>query len=211
MTEERLRKLLEPFVAGMPEETAALAELYPRLLTYLELLLRWNAKTNLTAVREAEAVVTRHFGEGLFAAGRLASWLRAVDATLLDLGSGAGFPGVPIQLVYPGLAVCLAESQGKKASFLREVVRVLELKTEVWAGRVEDMQAARRFAVVTLRAVDHMQEAILAGAARLAHGGILAELTSEARENPATLIAVSAPMPVPGSERRVLRLWSAAE
>src|SRR5260370_30861586 len=68
--------------------------LLPQLSTYLDLLLKWNARTNLTAIRDPEEIVRRHFGESLFAARHLGSC-----DTLLDLGSGAGFPGLPIALL----------------------------------------------------------------------------------------------------------------
>jgi len=71
-----------------------------------------------------------------------------------------------MQLFRPSLKVTLAESQNKKATFLREVVRTLGLETEVWGGRVEAMPAERRFDLVTLRAVDDMETALNAAAAR---------------------------------------------
>jgi len=110
---------------------------------------------NLTAIRDPEEIVRRHFGESLFVGGYVGDC-----STLLDYGSGAGFPGVPIQLLRPDVQVTLAESQGRKAAFLNEVVRSLGLRTEVWAGRVEGMEVGRRFDVVTLRAVDHMEQAV---------------------------------------------------
>ena len=109
-------------MSGQPSVPAGL---YQQLSAYLDLLLKWNARTNLTAIREPEEIVRRHFGESLFAgtAARRSALRR--DASLLDFGSGAGFPGLPIQLLLPDLRVTLAESQGKKASFLREAVRTL--------------------------------------------------------------------------------------
>src|SRR6202022_891918 len=104
-------------------------QLWAQLSTYLDLLLKWNARTNLTAIREPEEIVRRHFGESLFAGRQLGTC-----KTLLDFGSGAGFPGVPIQLLRPEIQVTLAESQNKKATFLRELVRTLGLKTEIWVG-----------------------------------------------------------------------------
>src|SRR5205823_10935323 len=93
--------------------------LYAQLSTYLDLLLKWNARTNLTAIRDPEEIVRRHFGESLFAAGHLpvedlgVSGPDSGPITLLDLGSGAGFPGLPIALLCPGVQVTLAESQNK--------------------------------------------------------------------------------------------------
>ena len=117
LSQDRIAILLAPYLSHCEP-------LIPQLEVYLELLVRWNAKTNLTSVRDPEEMVRRHFGESLFAAQHLGDPL---PPTLLDLGSGAGFPGIPIALAHPGVAVTLAESQGKKASFLREAVRTLSL------------------------------------------------------------------------------------
>src|ERR1700734_4453687 len=113
MEADRIAELLQPFTAG--------AELSPLLLQqlqrYLELLLRWNAQINLTAVRDPEQMVTRHFGESLFAARVLLGDGTAPSTSLADVGSGAGFPGIPIKLFAPEVDVTLIESQGKKATF----------------------------------------------------------------------------------------------
>ena len=94
----RIAELLAPFSGG----EALAPALLEQLQAYLDLLLHWNARMNLTAVRDPEAIVTRHFGESLFAARVL---LRdagaAACATLADVGSGAGFPGVPMKLFSP--------------------------------------------------------------------------------------------------------------
>jgi 16S rRNA (guanine527-N7)-methyltransferase len=167
LTDDRIATLLQPY---LPDASAVLCS---KLSIYLDLLLRWNARTNLTAVRDPEEIVGRHFGESLFTATHLPP-----ATTLLDFGSGAGFPGLPIQLFLPELSVTLAESQGKKASFLREAVRVLGLETEVWSSRVEAMPPARSFAVVALRAVDNMESALAEATRRAIPGGTLAILGS---------------------------------
>jgi 16S rRNA (guanine527-N7)-methyltransferase len=174
LSESAIADLLEPYLSDLP------VSLLPRLSTYLDLLLKWNARTNLTAIRDPAEIVRRHFGESLFAARHLNSPdLDSPDLdssntargalTLLDFGSGAGFPGLPIALLRPDIHVTLAESQNKKATFLREVVRTLALSTEVWSGRVESMPATRQFHTVTLRAVDNMTAAIAAAAPRATH------------------------------------------
>jgi 16S rRNA (guanine527-N7)-methyltransferase len=144
LSTEEIARLVAPYLERVPSGALVDAGLYERLRTYLELLLRWNARTNLTAVRDPEEMVRRHFGESLFAGCVLGECVGA-GAEVLDLGSGAGFPGVPVQLLLPSVQVTLAESQGKKVAFLREAVRGLGLGCEVWAGRVEAMPAARRF------------------------------------------------------------------
>jgi 16S rRNA (guanine527-N7)-methyltransferase len=183
LPESRIVTLLAPYIGDAPVP----ANLYAQLSTYLDLLIRWNARTNLTAIREPERMVERHFGESLFCGLQLASRLTPTS-TLLDFGSGAGFPGLPIQLLLPELRVTLAESQNKKASFLHEATRSLNLgHTKVWAKRVEDLPAEAVFDAVTLRAVDRMELAITAARQRIALDGwlvTLAEsLSPEASDN----------------------------
>jgi 16S rRNA (guanine527-N7)-methyltransferase len=159
------------------------AEIYNQLSTYLDLLLRWNAKTNLTAIREPEQIVTRHFGESLFAAGVLfPDEGPAAGTTLADLGSGAGFPGLPIKLAFPALQVTLIESQNKKATFLKEAIRALRLAgIEVYSGRAE--QWGRRADVVTLRAVEKFESILPVGVSLLAPGGRLCLLVGARQQD----------------------------
>jgi 16S rRNA (guanine527-N7)-methyltransferase len=156
--------------AGLPRLQAEVAE---KFAIYLELLVKWNAKLNLTAIREPSEIIRRHFVECV----QCALALPAV-ATLLDFGSGAGLPGIPIAIVRPEIRVTLGESQMKKAVFLREAVRVLGLNVEVFDGRVEGMASGRTFDAVTLRAVDRMAEATQAGLARMRAGGLLVVFTT---------------------------------
>jgi len=143
---DHIAELLAPYTEHLSAETLE------KLEVYLMLLLRWNQKTNLTAVRDPEMLVQRQIGESLFA-GRL---LNGAE-TLLDFGSGAGFPGIPLKLLHSGLRVTLAESQGKKTSFLREAVRTLGIDAEVWSNRVEALPLGSKFDLVALRAVDHTE------------------------------------------------------
>jgi 16S rRNA (guanine527-N7)-methyltransferase len=163
LTAVSIAALLGPYitVADVGLDEAAWAGICEQLAIYLELILRWNSRINLTAIREPEEIVRRHFGESLFVGVRLGEC-----GTLLDFGSGAGLPGVPIQLLRPDVQVTLAESRQKKAAFLYEVVRSLGLRTEVWADRVEAMPESRRFDVVAMRAVDDMRAAMDAAARR---------------------------------------------
>ncbi len=156
---------------------AGLAELPPgtgdRLAAYLGLLLKWNSKLNLTAVREPAEIVRRHLVECIQCAQVLPN-----VGTLLDFGSGAGLPGVPIAVVRPEIRVTLGESQGKKAAFLREVLRTLGLNAEVFDQRVEEMPAERLFDAVTLRAVDKMADAVQEAVQRVRVGGWLVVFTT---------------------------------
>jgi 16S rRNA (guanine527-N7)-methyltransferase len=190
LSTERIAELLAPYLG----ESTPSPHLYTQLSEYLDLLLRWNARTNLTAIREPEEIVRRHFGESLFAAVHLQA-----ATTLLDFGSGAGFPGLPTQLYHPTLNVTLAESQGKKASFLREAVRTLGLTTEVFASRVESMPIARKFHIVTMRAVDNMEAARAAALPRVSPGGYLITLAGYAPTGSATTV-----IPMPESKQTQL-------
>lgn len=197
-----------PEVAAILSETGSPVEsgLAESLATYLSLLLKWNARTNLTAIREPREIVLRHFADSLYAARQLAPSTR----TLLDFGSGGGFPGIPIALSRPEIHVTLAESQNRKAAFLREAARTLALNAEVWAQRVESMPPAQRFDVVTLRAVDQMVSACRTAALRVAPGGSLLLFTTLrlAGSIRAAIPGVSwqPPIPLPHSDQGLLLL-----
>lgn len=172
---------------------------------FLSLFLRWNARMNLTSVRDQDGILARHFVESIACAQGLPAGIE----TLLDFGSGAGFPGIPIALCRPEIAITLAESQGKKAAFLQEAVRVLGLSAKVHAGRAEAL--ATQFDCVTLRAVDRMELAVQAGAGLVRPGGWLALMTTGAEL--ARLQAAAGaefswaePAPLPGGEDRVMVL-----
>lgn len=189
LSESRLADILAPYLGGATVPSS----LYPHLSAYLDLLLKWNGRTNLTAIRDPETIVQRHFGESLFTGLQLASRLTP-SASLLDFGSGAGFPGLPIQLLMPGLHVTLGESQNKKATFLREAIRTLSLPhTEVWSARIEEMPSTRTFDAVTLRAVDRMDLALAAARPRVAPGGWLVTLA----ESPSATATDNIPLPSP--------------
>jgi 16S rRNA (guanine527-N7)-methyltransferase len=203
MTPESISDLLQPYV-DVSAEPSVVPPDWPRICSqlsiYLELILKWNARTNLTAIRQPEEIVRRHFGESLF----LASHVGACNS-LLDLGSGAGFPGIPVQLMRPDVRVTLAESQGKKSAFLREAVRSLELETEVWAGRVEAMPSERRFDVVALRAVDDMEAAVREAGVRASHRVlILASSRQSLHQTLANDFCIEEPIPLPQSSAGVL-------
>lgn len=196
LTESAIAELIAPYLPHPP------ASLLPQLSVYLDLLLKWNARTNLTAIRGPEEIVRRHFGESLFAARHLGPDTPDPGGfTLLDFGSGAGFPGLPIALLRPDIHVTLAESQNKKATFLREVVRTLAVSAEVWSGRVESMPAGRRFHTVALRAVDNMSTAIAAAAPRATHQ--LLVLAGSVPALPADF-SVEASVPIPNTAASTL-------
>jgi 16S rRNA (guanine527-N7)-methyltransferase len=180
-----------------------------RFQDYLSLLLRWNARVNLTAIRDEEGIVSRHFVESIACARSMPTGI----ATLLDFGSGAGFPGIPIALCRPEITVTLAESQGKKAAFLSEAVRVLEAPASVYSGRAEALRAV--FDCVALRAVDRMELAVHAASKLVRSGGWLALMTTSV-DIPALQEAAGAEfkwsrsLPLPGSEDRLIALGKRA-
>ena len=143
-----------------------------KLADYLALILRWNRRINLTAIREEDGILRRHFVESIAVARALPEGIH----TLLDFGSGAGLPGIPIALCRPEIEVTLAESQGKKAAFLREALRALSLQATVHSGRAEALQ--EYFDCVTLRAVDRMSDAVLSAGRLVKSGGWLALMTT---------------------------------
>jgi 16S rRNA (guanine527-N7)-methyltransferase len=168
METARIAELLAPFLEREELSPAQLQQ----LSDYLDLLLRWNAKTNLTSVRQPEEIVTRHFGESLF----LARNVKREDLrTAIDLGSGAGFPGIPLKIYSPQLAVTLIESQNKKGTFLNEVIRKLTLMSiNVFSGRAEE--SGLKADLVTLRAVEKFEAAVPVAVDLLSPCGTLALL-----------------------------------
>jgi 16S rRNA (guanine527-N7)-methyltransferase len=168
------RALDDAGLEGLSPETAA------RFEAYLDLLLRWNSRLNLTAVRERDAIIRRHFVECIQCAKSLPATPEGL--TLLDFGSGAGLPGIPIAICRPDIRVTLSESQKKKAAFLRESVRSLAVNAEVFDGRVEDLPLEWEFSIVTLRAVDKMVEACRIALARLAQQGWMVVFVTEKTE-----------------------------
>ena len=103
---------------------------------YMKILLAWNEKINLTAIRDPLEILYRHFCESMYAAVAVP----VENGRLADVGSGAGFPGIPLKIMRPGLQTFLIESNMKKATFLAEVLRNIELPdTRVLVSRYEEL------------------------------------------------------------------------
>lgn len=106
-------------------------------ITYEKELLEWNSKFNLTAIRDAESIRTKHFLDSLSC---IQAWKAIPPNCLIDVGTGAGFPGIPLKILYPNLKLTLVESVGKKAMFCQHIVRVLGLEhVDVIQARAEDL------------------------------------------------------------------------
>jgi 16S rRNA (guanine527-N7)-methyltransferase len=107
------------------------------LITYERELMEWNQKFNLTAIRDQESIRTKHFLDSLSC---VQAWQAQPPNRLVDVGTGAGFPGIPLKIIYPGMKITLVESVGKKAMFCQHIVRVLGLENvEVIQARAEDL------------------------------------------------------------------------
>ena len=115
--------------------------LSPRQMAQLAIfereLLEWNQKFNLTAIRDVEGIRSKHFLDSLSCS---LAWKEKIPRRLIDVGTGAGFPGIVLKLLYPALKLTLVESVGKKANFCTHMLQVLELdNVEVLSARAEDV------------------------------------------------------------------------
>jgi 16S rRNA (guanine527-N7)-methyltransferase len=233
--------------ARASEESAFLSpKQLHKISTYIDLLLHWNARINLTAVRQPEEIVTRHFGESLFAARHLFPGGTSAEAgfrpgqersfalpmelgshhpetvsarasandqpptadDVVDVGSGAGFPGLPIKIWAPHIHLTLIESNQKKSTFLREVARSLTLtNVDVFSARAEEYTIGSAD-VVTLRAVEHFETALPIAARLIAPSGRMAILVGSAQADAAPrltpALSWSPPRAIPLSARRIL-------
>jgi 16S rRNA (guanine(527)-N(7))-methyltransferase RsmG len=266
METARIAALLEPFL-----ESSLSPSQLDQISIYIDLLLRWNARINLTAIRKEEEIITRHFGESFFLARHLfptnrlsvarsllsanadtaqppaippspnpchperSHVIREADGAaeskdpypafssgptpgvltapsnpprVLDIGSGAGFPALPLKIWAPQIHLTLIESNHKKAAFLREAARTLTLtNVNVIAGRAETISA--RADVVTLRAVECFETILPLAATLLAPNGRLALLIGAAQLPhlaPLTSLKWCPPISVPQSHSRVLSI-----
>lgn len=199
----RISELLAPFLG---EEKLAESQL-EQISSYIDLLLKWNARMNLTAVRDPEQIVERHFGESLFAARNLVA--RPSTISVADVGSGAGFPGIPLKIYAPDLGSTLIESHGKKATFLREVCRSLKLANiNVFSGRAEHWE--QNADLVTLRAVEKFDQVLGVAATLVAPQGRLALLIGAGQADEAEKALGgywSDSIAIPNSRERVLKIW----
>jgi 16S rRNA (guanine527-N7)-methyltransferase len=165
LTNTQINEAIEPYgVLPAPDLTAGIR-------TYIELLLKWNKTVSLTTVTELDQILAFHFGESLFAL----PMLPVEKSRLADVGSGAGFPGIPLAMARPSLDVTLIERNAKKFAFLNEVVRQLSLaNVSAVRGRTGDLQFSNEeFEVVTARAVGQFDDLLGWAKTRINSGGKL--------------------------------------
>ena len=193
-----IARLLRPFAEVSDEELRAIS-------IYIDLLLKWNRKINLTAVRDPENIVMRHFGESFFAASHLLppGWTGSV----IDVGSGAGFPGLPMAIHSAAATVTLIESKAKKAAFLNEVIYALGLKNvSVFNGRAEDFPGQGD--LVTLRAVEQFEKVLPYAVSLLTPCGrvglMIGSAQTEAAKGAFPGLRWESPLAVPGGHSRAL-------
>jgi len=143
------------------------------LFIYSSELRKWNRRINLTSITNERDVIIKHFLDSL-------SYLKGFDPApglrLLDMGSGAGFPAIPLKIACPELSVTLVESTKKKASFLRHIIRTLPLdQAEVKDVRIEELPESSRksYDVITARAFSDIRSAAAAGVIYLKPGGVM--------------------------------------
>jgi 16S rRNA (guanine527-N7)-methyltransferase len=188
---------------------SATSALCASIRTYIDLLLRWNEKIALTAVTDPAEILRFHFGESMFAA-RQAS-IR--HGRLADVGTGAGFPALPISMVVPDLYCVLIESNQKKATFLCEVVRALRLdKVEVYRGRMESFVSPSQKLDFSISRALGMHDEFLSWSS--AHLNVPGKVILWVGDKDATQISLrkgwiwSAPYRIPDAEHRVLLIGS---
>ena len=170
LSNERISEILQQYSVSADAKSS----LVDGIQLYISLLLQWNRSISLTTVMDPEEIVRFHFGESFFAA----SAVPITSGRLADVGSGAGFPGLPLKILVPAIELTLIESNAKKATFLEEVRRRLELgRIHIFRGRMEefggdgDSKPVEPFDFVTTRAFGQFEELLAWSGAHLANSG----------------------------------------
>jgi 16S rRNA (guanine527-N7)-methyltransferase len=204
LTDDVIREALQMY------GVSATVEICSAIRAYIPLLERWNRSISLTAVTNSLDILRFHFGESMFAAAAIP----ILNGRLADVGSGAGFPGIPLKLVIPSLSVVLIEPTAKKAAFLAEAIRVLGLENvEVYRGRFEDLAPSSGFDFVTARALGAHDELVAWSRGALKCRGNLVlwlGMDGAARVSMNNLWHWCKPLPIPGSHNRAILVGSPA-
>jgi 16S rRNA (guanine527-N7)-methyltransferase len=190
---------------------SASTAVFSAIRAYIPLLLHWNRKISLTTVTDPLQILRFHFGESMFAAPAIQNR----NGRLADVGSGAGFPGIPLKLLIPTLDLVLIEPNAKKAAFLAEAVRELKLESvEVYRGRFDSLTSVGSgFDYVTARALGMHEEVVKWYRTAVCSGGsIILWLGGEAaaQVSSQSLWLWRKPQLIPGSRSRFLLVGSAA-
>lgn len=178
-----------------------------RLLAYLALLVKWNRAYNLTAVRDPDEMLPRHLLDSLSILPLVIGAIGDTAARILDVGTGAGLPGIPLAIMLPGARFTLLDSNGKKTRFVRQAQLELGLENvEVVHARVEELHPAEPFDLITSRAFAPLPRMFAQTAHLLAPGGgylamkgavPVEEIAELDREG---ILAEVVPLQVPGTE-----------
>ena len=203
LSDQQISRALSPY------GVSADARLCDRIRSYVSLLLHWNQRVSLTTITNIEEILKFHFGESFFAS--VAAPVK--DGRLADVGSGAGFPGIPLAMIAPRLEVTLIESNVKKSAFLSEVARSLGLShVHVLRSRMEECPTdLRELGFVTARAIGNFENLLKWSAQRLSPEGkiVLWLSENEAEQRMAdTSWSWQDPLHIPGSRTRVILVGS---
>jgi 16S rRNA (guanine527-N7)-methyltransferase len=183
-----------------------------RLIAYVDLLTRWNRVYNLTAVRDPAQMLTQHLLDSLAVVGPLQRE-RPVPARLLDVGSGAGLPGVVIAIVLPAWQVVCIDAVAKKTRFVQQVATELGLANlAAEHGRVEAATSAAPFDVITSRAFAALSDFVALTESRLADDGVWMAMKGRRPDDeisalPTTMVARVEPLQVPGLNAERCLVW----
>jgi len=199
LSTSQIQNILAPY-GFRPDSTQCAA-----INSYISLLLQWNNRISLTTVVDPKDILRFHFGESLYAA----VCVPILKGRLADVGSGAGFPGLPLRLALPALSLIMIESNTKKAAFLREAVRELNLAdVEVVRERMEDLPMNPvPFDFIAARALGSHAKTLNWAEGKLSTTGKIVLWLGEedaAEISRDTLWKWDAPVHIPGSERRFI-------
>jgi 16S rRNA (guanine527-N7)-methyltransferase len=198
LSDRQIAVILQPY--GI----AADLGLFEQIRTYVSILLKWNSTISLTTVIDPVEIYRFHFGESIFGS----SAVGIHEGRLADVGSGAGFPGLPLRMVCPAIELTLIESNTRKAGFLSEVVRSLGLDgVGVFRGRMEDHRPDKPYDWITARALGQHDGLLRWSKKNLAASGRAVLWLGEGEANRVSQTPGwewRLPIPIPGSKRRLL-------
>ena len=202
-----IRALLEQGVAAL--QLNLNPDQYNQLMSYLDLLIKWNGVYNLTSVRNPADMVRQHLLDSLSAVFAFQN-----AKNILDVGSGGGLPGIVLAIVYPVAKVALIDTVNKKTAFLKQVKAELQLdNVTVYTGRVEQLQVSQPFDVITSRAFSELANFVNWAGHLLAKGGQMIALKGQLPEHEIAVlpegwtITKIQELSVPGLDAKRHLLW----